>query len=154
MRLKTKNSVAERVKSAVKNEQKLDNIREQVEEITGRPVWNELSYKDGKLIGLLRTLGYEFSKRSQLLELTGIPEPLLDIFLEAYGHPCFPDKETGNLIEEKSMNIQEVKEALEVAGELLGYEPYLKDITQDKVNKVYAYFRQRAEDTAILNKSA
>jgi len=153
-RLKTNNSVAQRVKESLKNESRLDAVRDQVEEVTNRPVWNELSYKDGKLIGLLRTLGYEFSNRSKLLEITGIPEPLLEIFLEAYGHPTFPDKETGELIPEKPMQIQEVKEALEVAGEILGYQPYLKDITPEKVEKVYAYFRQRAEDTAILNKAS
>ena len=145
--IKTQNKVAELVKERMKNEAKLDKIRERVEEITGRSCWNELTFKDGKLIGLLRTIGYEFQHRNELMELTGIPEPLLDIFLESWGHPCFIDKEKFERIEEKRMDMNMVKECLEVAGEIVGYEPHLKDITETKVNNMYEYFRNRVEET-------
>jgi hypothetical protein len=145
--IKTKNKVADLVRKAIKADEKIDKLRSEISALTGRPCWTENGFRDGKLIGVLRTLGFEFKHRQDLLELTGLPEALLDIFLEAWGHPCFIDKKTMSIVEERPMDIEIVKECLEVAGEILGVKPHLVDITEDRVASRYEYFRERAEAT-------
>jgi hypothetical protein len=142
--IKTKNSVANLVRQTLKADEKIDQLRKEISALTGRPCWTENGFRDGKIIGVLRTLGFEFKHRQDLLELTGLPEVLMDIFLEAWGHPCFIDKKTMSIVEEKPMDIEVVKECLEVAGELLGVKPHLEDITEARVAERYRFFKERA----------
>lgn len=145
--IKTKNSVANLVRQTLKADEKIDQLRSEISVLTGRPCWTENGFRDGKLIGVLRTLGFEFKQRQDLLELTSIPEVLLDIFLEAWGHPCFIDKKTTSIVEAKPMSIETVKECLEVAGELLSVKPHLVDITEARVAERYRFFEERAKAT-------
>jgi hypothetical protein len=145
--IKTKNSVANLVHRTLKADEKIDKLRKEISALTGRPCWTENGFRDGKIIGVLRTIGFEFKHRSDLLELSGIPEVLLDIFLEAWGHPCFIDKKSASLVEAKPMSIETVKECLEVAGELLGVKPHLVDITEARVAERYRFFEERAKAT-------
>ena len=145
--IKTKNSVAGLVRKAMKADAKIDQLRSEITVLTGRPCWTENGFRDGKLIGVLRTIGFEFKHRQDLLELSGLPEVLLDIFLEAWGHPCFIDKKTASLVEAKPMAIETVKECLEVAGELLGVKPHLEDIAEERVSERYRFFEERARAT-------
>lgn len=142
--IKTKNSVADLIRKSIKADEKIDKLRSEISVLTGRPCWTEVGFRDGKLIGVLRTIGFEFKHRQDLLELTGLPEALLDIFLEAWGHPCFIDKKTASIVESKPMSIGTVKECLEVAGELLGVKPHLEDITEERVAERYRFFKERA----------
>ena len=145
--IKTKNSVADLIRKSLKADEKIDQLRSEIASLTGRPCWTENGFRDGKLIGVLRTIGFEFKQRQDLLELSGLPEALLDIFLDAWGHPAFIDKKTASIVEAKPMNIETVKEALEVAGELLDIKPHLEDITEARVAERYRFFEERAKAT-------
>lgn len=147
MKLQTNNAVAQLVMQAVEDDRKLDKLRDKVASITEREVWNEFNYRDGKLIGLLRTIGFEFKHRQELLKLTKIPQRLIDIFLDAYGHPAFIDKQELRLIKAKPMNIDIVKQCLEVAAEIIDCSVDLSDITVERVNNIYKYAHERAKET-------
>lgn len=150
MKLKTNNDVMAELMANKKNRSKLDKIRSQVEGITKRSVWNDVVYKDGKLIGLLRTIGFEYKHRKELLNLFSDPdfmEDLVGMFLDAYGHPTFIDKNEMKAVPAKPMDIERVKMCLEVAGEVVGYKPYLEDITKERVANNYEYQADRVQAT-------
>lgn len=116
---------------------KLDNIREEVAEVIGMPVWNEFTFRCGKVLGLLRTFAYNAKFRKAISVTTGLDEVYADMYFECAGSPAYVNKD-GLYVEEIPMNIEATKELVQMVASELGVLVDVSDMTSEKVAQHFA----------------
>jgi predicted glycosyl hydrolase (DUF1957 family) len=109
----------------------------------------------GRLIGLLRTVTFEFEKRSQLLKVIGLSNVDIITFQSVVGY--FPYLTQGGVINEgKAMDVEKTRKFLPYIADKLGLylpESDYADITQENVDKQVAYRYTQACKNLALKKA-
>ena len=66
--------------------EKFDAMVKTMQEVTGTEVWRDFNWKTGKILGVLRFIVQNPIKRKQLLEITGLTEDYIDMYLKVCGN--------------------------------------------------------------------
>lgn len=133
------------------NEKRFDEIINSIKSITGKEVWNEYSFGNisGKILGILRTLNFEFKHRETLCRELGISPLLIDMYYQYGGNAPFINK-IGEVVPARPMNVTVTKELVKRVGTELNIivtESDLNLINSDNESIRNASALQRAEDT-------
>ena len=129
---------------------KLDKLYAEMSSVTKKPVYEDFSYKAGKLIGILRHIQQNPKNRKDLLKITGLNNAIIDLYIRAVGQLPYCDPKTGQIIAGRAQDCSTLREIILVAAtrmKVLLADYQLEDITEDHWNRLYT----RAQETAEAN---
>ena len=131
---------------------KLDQLYAQMTEHTKKPVYEDFSYKAGKLIGVLRHIQQNPKQRKELLKLTGLSSGILDLYNQSCGQLPY-SKDDGTIVTGRAQDCSTLREVLLVAATRMGIllaDYQLEDITEEHWNSLYTRAQETAEANADL----
>lgn len=133
---------------------KLKEITDKISAITERPVWEDFSWKSGKILGILRSIAQNPLKRQELLAATGLDETIVEMYTKYCGNLPYLNSKDNTINIGRPMNIQMTKELLPIVALRLGVildESDLDDITEERWNYLYENALKRAMETSEFN---
>ena len=132
---------------------KLEAITDSMSKITGKRVWEDFSFRTGKIFGILRFIVQNPLHRQDLLAATGLNNDYIDIYMKVCGNA--PYVNTNNTLNTgKPMNVEATKEFIKIVAIELGLvvdDDDLSDITQERWDRIYQSALERAIDTIKFN---
>lgn len=132
---------------------KLEAITDSMSKITGKRVWEDFSFRTGKIFGILRFIVQNPLHRQDLLAATGLNNDYIDIYMKVCGNA--PYVNTNNTLNPgKPMNVEATKEFIKIVAIELGLvvdDDDLSDITQERWDRIYQSALERAIDTIKFN---
>lgn len=102
------------------NSEKMLEITNTVEAVIGKNMWNEFSFGhvSGFVLGLLRTLNFEYKSRNELCSKLGINPVYVDLYYQHSGNAPYYSK-SGEIVPERRMDINLTRQLVKrVASEL------------------------------------
>ena len=79
------NKIKEEIEIKSIGDAKLTRLYEDMEQITGKPVYEDFNYRCGKVLGVLKHIAQNSKFSKQLYELTGLNRGYIDIYYSACG---------------------------------------------------------------------
>lgn len=146
------NKINEKLEIAKLNSERLDSICEQMEQIVGKPVYADFSYKSGRVIGILRFMFQNPKFRRQLLQITNLSNAHIDLYYSVGGNLPYVDS-NGKLNAGRQMVPEDFRELLQATASSLGVlldEDDLNDITHERWNDMYLKALETAKQDLIL----
>lgn len=133
------------------NESRFSAITEAIKDVIGKEVWNEFSFGSvsGRILGILRTLNFEFKHRESLCKQLGISALLVDMYYQHAGNAPYYSK-TGEVIPARPMNVAVTRELVKRTATELNIiiaDEDLAMINEENENVRNASALQKAEDT-------
>lgn len=133
------------------NEERFNEITSEISSVINKEVWQEFSFGSvaGKILGILRTLTFEYKNRNELCKKLGISPVLVDLYYQHAGNAPYYSK-TGEIIPAKPMNIEMTRQIVFRTGTALNI--IITDEDLNMINKEAEEMRnntalQKAEDT-------
>lgn len=132
------------------NSEKIENIIESVKEVTGRPVYTELSLgQAGKILGILRTIITDYKNRKVLMNMLDIPESIIEDYRAFVGNPSYFSKDKV-IVQSVPMVLDKTIQLVEETAVILGVQVDTSLLSTDVVNRMYAYYADKAAKDAEL----
>ena len=122
--------------------------------ITGKKVWEDFSFRTGKIFGILRFIVQNPLHRQDLLAATGLNNDYIDIYMKVCGNAPYVNTTNNTLNPGKHMNVEATKEFIKIVAVELGLvvdDDDLSDITQERWDRIYQSALERAIDTIKFN---
>lgn len=117
-------------------------------------VWVDFNFRCGKIMGLLRTIFNHPKLRTELLEISGLSNEIIDLYYSECGNLPYHEVTTNTINLGRPMNVEATKELMVICGEILGFaldDSDLADITQERWDRLTQLYKERAEETIRLN---
>jgi hypothetical protein len=133
---------------------KIEAITDKMTKIVGKPVWEDFSFRTGKILGIMRFILQNPKHRQQLLEVTGLTQDYLDIYYEVCGNLPYVNTTNNTLNAGRPMDIKKTRELIKIVAakfDLVITDNDLSDITQEKWDRLYASALERAAETVKFN---
>ena len=151
------NKIKEEIEIKSIGDTKLTRLYEDMEQITGKTVYEDFNYRCGKVLGVLKHIAQNSKFSKQLYELTGLNRGYIDIYYSACGQLPYVNKGSNTVNIGRKMDIETTKELLMVTAATLGVileEADLADINQQRWDKMYNDALEAATKTVELNDNA
>ena len=133
---------------------KLEAMTDSMSRITGKRVWEDFSFRTGKIFGILRFIVQNPLHRQDLLAATGLNNDYIDIYMKVCGNAPYVNTTNNTLNPGKPMNVEATKEFIKIVAIELGLvvdDDDLSDITQERWDRIYQSALERAIDTIKFN---
>ena len=133
---------------------KLDQLYSEMSQLTKKPVYEDFSYKAGKLIGVLRHIQQNPKQRKELLKLTNLTGGILDLYNQSCGQLPYCSKDSNTIVTGRAQDCSTLREVLLVAAtrmRVLLADYQLEDITEEHWDNLYKKAQETAEANADLN---
>ena len=142
---------SEMVEISKYNEKRFNEVTEVIKSVISKEPWYEYSFGNvsGKILGILRTLNFEYKHRENLCKELNISPLLIDMYYQYAGNAPFINK-IGEVVPARPMDIPVTKELVKRVGTELNIivsESDLNLINSDNEAIRNASALQRAEDT-------
>ena len=127
----------------------LENLYKEMNQITKKPVYEDYSYKSGKVLGLLRHIQQNPKHRVTLLQKTNLNVSILDLYSRSFGQ--LPYVKNGKVTKARQQDCKTLKELLFIVADKLQIvltEYDVDDITEEHFNKLL----EKAEAEMQANK--
>lgn len=114
-----------------------------------KKVWEDFNFRTGKIMGILRSIAQNPTKRQQLLEVTGLSQTHVDLYFEVVGNLPFPTNDN-TINPGRHMDVEATKEFITLVGLHFGYvveEADLADITEERWMHLYNNALERCAET-------
>ena len=133
------------------NESRFTEITEVIKSVINKEVWNEFSFGSvsGKILGILRTLNFEFKHRENLCKELGISALLVDMYYQHAGNAPYYSK-MGEVVPARPMNVVVTRELVKRTATELNIiitDSDLVMINEENENVRNVSALQKAEDT-------
>lgn len=144
-------SFSEMIEISEYNESRFTTITETIKSVINKEVWNEFSFGSvsGRILGILRTLNFEFKHRENLCKELGISALLVDMYYQHAGNAPYYSKQ-GEVVLARPMNVAVTRELVKRTATELGI--IITDADLNMINETNEKVRnesalQKAEDT-------
>lgn len=99
------------------NESRFTEITDKIKSVINKEVWNEFSFGSvsGRILGILRTLNFEYKNRDSLCTEIGLSNVLVDMYYQYAGNAPYYSK-TGEIISAKPMDIEVTRQLVKRVG--------------------------------------
>ena len=148
-------AISQKLELKAISNQKIDEVINKMNAILEpKKVWDDFNFRTGKLLGILRSIAQNPTKRTQLLEATGLSQTHVDLYFEVAGNLPFPTNDN-TINPGRHMNVEATKEFLTLVGLHFGYvveEADLFDITEERWMHLYNNALERCAETIKHNK--
>ena len=148
------NKIKEEIEIKSIGDAKLTQLYKEMEEITGKTVYEDYNYCCGKVMGVLKHIAQNSKFSKQLYELTGLNRGYIDIYRSACGQTPYVNKGSNTVNIGRKMDVEATKELMMVTAAALGVileEADLADINQQRWDKMYTDALEAATKTVELN---
>ena len=133
---------------------KIEAITDAMSKIVGKKVWEDFSFRTGKIFGILRFIAQNPTHRQELLAATGLTQDYVDIYFKVCGNLPYVNTTDNTLNMGRPMDIQNTKDFIKIVAAHLGLvveDDDLSDITQERWNRIYQSALERAQKTVEFN---
>lgn len=146
--------ITDKIKLRTISNKKIDEmILKMNDVIKPRKVWEDFNFRTGKILGILRSIAQNPTKRQELLEITGLTQTHIDIYFEVAGNLPFITND-GTINPGRPMDIELVKELIVLVSVHFGYvieDADLSDITEERWYHLYNNALERCAETIQHN---
>lgn len=134
--------------------QKLDSIITNMSKVTGKEVWEDFSWRTGKILGIFRFIMQNPKHRQELLNITGITKDYIDVYFDVCGNLPYINTTNNTVNLGKPMNVQATKEFIQIVAAQWGVvieDSDISDITQERWDRLYQAALEKAKETVEFN---
>lgn len=146
--------IADKIKLRTISNKKIDEIVNKMNEvIKPKKVWEDFNFRTGKILGILRSIAQNPTKRQELLDITGLTQTHIDIYFEVAGNLPFITND-GTINPGRPMDVEQAKELIYHVGVHFGYvieDADLSDITEERWYHLYNNAIERCAETIKHN---
>lgn len=146
------NKINERLEISKLNNAKLDKLYSDMEDIVGKPVYGDFSYRTGRIIGILRYMFQNPKHRKQLCELTGLSSAHIDLYYSVGGNLPYVDS-NGILQVGRKQIPEDFRELIQATAATLGIlveEDDVADITEERWKIMYDKALETSKQDLLL----
>ena len=133
---------------------KLDKIITAMSKVVGKEVWEDFSWRTGKILGIFRFIVQNPKHRQALLDITGLTKDYVDLYFSICGNLPYVNTTNNTVNNGKPMNIEATKEFIQVIAaqwDIVIEEDDISDITQERWDRLYKAALERAVETVRFN---
>ena len=143
-------SISQKLELKAISNQQIDAVINKMNAILDpKKVWEDFNFRTGKIMGILRSIAQNPTKRQQLLEVTGLSQTHVDLYFEVVGNLPFPTNDN-TINPGRHMDVEATKEFITLVGLHFGYvveEADLADITEERWMHLYNNTLERCAET-------
>lgn len=134
------------------NQKKIDEITEKVNAVIGKNSWEEFSYGVvcGKILGILRSMAFEFQHRAKLLKELKLSYVFIDEYIKVAGNAPYYSKTEKKVIDARLMDVDKTRTLVKAVATELGIivtDNVLENINTDAESRRNAKALEVAKDT-------
>lgn len=109
---KQNSELSELIEISDYNNKRFTEISNIISNKIGKQVWEEYSFGNvsGKIIGILRTINFEYKYRDELCSELNLPPVLIDLYYQYGGNAPYISKSSGEIIPERLADIPKLIE--------------------------------------------
>ena len=134
---------------------KIDEVIVRMNKILApRQVWDDFSFRTGRLMGIMRSIAQNPKMRKDLLEATGLTQDYVDLYFEVCGNLPYLNTSDNSVNIGRPMKVEETKEYITLLGLHFGYvieESDLSDIIEERWERLYNNALEKITETAKHN---
>ena len=143
-------SISQKLELKAISNQQIDAVINKMNAILDpKKVWEDFNFRTGKIMGILRSIAQNPTKRQRLLEVTGLSQTHVDLYFEVVGNLPFPTNDN-TINPGRHMDVEATKEFITLVGLHFGYvveEADLADITEERWMHLYNNALERCAET-------
>lgn len=149
-------SITEMLEMKSISNKKLQEIMDKMSKITGKPVYEDFSYRSGKILGILRHMLQNPKQRQELCEVTGLNSAYVDLYYQVVGNLPYVSTKNGQLVLGREQDCEATKELVRAAGSTMGVlveDSDLQDINPERWQRLYEAALEDAKNTIAFNEA-
>ena len=147
-------SINDQLEMKAISNRKIEKITDAMSKVVGKKVWEDFSFRTGKIFGILRFIAQNPQHRQQLLEATGLTQDYVDIYYKVCGNLPYVNTTDNSINPGRHMDVKATREFIKIVAaqfELLVEDDDLSDITEERWTRIYNSALERATETVSFN---